>query len=82
MTRISIQTGSKVQRTECEKIFQGLQPSCKANAVFRQRGYWASKNPKGNTSRDKFGQSNLQPQVDELERELTEMGMVLPTLKF
>jgi hypothetical protein len=53
---------------------KGLQPSCKANAVFRQRVYWVSKNLKGNTSRDKFGQSNLQPQVDELERELTEMG--------
>jgi hypothetical protein len=51
-----------------------LQASCKVNAVFRQRGYWGSKNPKGNTSRDKFGQSNLQPQVDALERELNEMG--------
>jgi hypothetical protein len=53
---------------------QFVQPPCKPNAVFRQRGYWASKNPKGNTSRDKFGQSNLQPQVDVLERELNEMG--------
>jgi hypothetical protein len=51
-----------------------VQPACKPKAVFRQRGYWASKNPKGNTSRDQFGQSNLQPQVNALERELNEMG--------
>jgi hypothetical protein len=42
--------------------------------VFRQRGYWASKNPKGNTSRDQFGQANLQPLVDAVEKELNQMG--------
>jgi hypothetical protein len=51
-----------------------LQPSCKANAVFRQRGYWASKNPKGNTSRDRFGEGNLKPSVEAIEQELNEMG--------
>ena len=42
--------------------------------MFRQRGYWASKNPKGNTSRDQFGQANLQPLVDAVEKELNQMG--------
>jgi hypothetical protein len=51
-----------------------LQPSCKANAVFRQRGYWASKNPKGNTSRDRFGEDNLQRDVAALEQELADLG--------
>jgi hypothetical protein len=51
-----------------------FQPSCKPNAVFRQRGYWASKNPKGSTSRDRFGEGNLQPAVAALEQELAELG--------
>lgn len=51
-----------------------FQQSCKPTAVFRQRGYWASKNPKGNTSRDRYGETNLQPAVTALEQELAELG--------
>ena len=51
-----------------------LQPSCKENAVFRQRGYWAAKNPKGNTSRDRHAETNLQPQIANLEKELAGLG--------
>lgn len=57
-----------------------LQPSCKPAAVFRQRGYWAAKNPMGNTSRDRFGESNIQPAVDAAESELNKMGYGLAYL--
>src|SRR5258706_9848301 len=33
-----------------------LQPPCKPDAVFRKRGFWAAKNPAGNTSRDRYSQ--------------------------
>lgn len=39
-------------------------------AVFRQRGYWAGKNPKGNTSRDRYTESETASQVEQLEAEL------------
>ncbi len=51
-----------------------LQPSCKPNAVFRQRGYWEAKNPRGNTSRDRHAEANLQPQITALENELAGLG--------
>lgn len=52
-----------------------FQPSCKANAVFRQRGYWASKNPQGNTSRDRFADADLRGLVEQLEAELLTLGV-------
>lgn len=51
-----------------------LQASCKPTAVFRQRGFWAARNQKGNTSRDRFGEANLKPQIAALERELASLG--------
>jgi hypothetical protein len=51
-----------------------LQPSCNPRAVFRQRGFWAERNTKGDTSRDRFGEANLKPQISALERELADLG--------
>lgn len=51
-----------------------LQPSCKPNAVFRQRGYWASKNTKQETSRDRFNGRNQGAQITDLEAQLSKLG--------
>lgn len=51
-----------------------LQAACKPNAIFRQRGYWAGKNPAGNTSRDRFGSANLDSQIATLEKDLADLG--------
>lgn len=51
-----------------------LQPSFRPDAVFRQRGYWASKNPAGNTSRDRFTEASLTGDVKRLEAALAELG--------
>jgi hypothetical protein len=55
-------------------LTETMQAVRKANAIFRQRGYWASKNPKNNTSRDRYGETNLQPAVSALEAELAGLG--------
>jgi hypothetical protein len=39
-------------------------------AVFRRPGYWANKNPKGNTSRDRHVSADLDGKIEELEGEL------------
>jgi hypothetical protein len=51
-----------------------LKPSCKPNASFRQRGYWASKNPKNNTSRDRYAAGDWQSKINVLEMELHQLG--------
>ena len=51
-----------------------LQPSGSANAVFRQRGYWAAKNTNQETSRDRFNDGNLEKSVADLEREMAALG--------
>lgn len=51
-----------------------LQQSCSANAIFRQRGFWASRNTPHETSRDRFNGLNLSAQIADLERQLTAMG--------
>lgn len=51
-----------------------LQPSCKMDAVFRQRGYWASKNTRRETSRDRFNGRNQGEQIAALEAELNALG--------
>jgi hypothetical protein len=55
-----------------------FQPACKADAIFRQRGFWAARNPKGNTSRDRDGETGLQSAVAALEQELADLGCGLP----
>lgn len=54
-----------------------LQPSCKPNAVFRQRGFWVAKNKRGNTSRDRFAEKTWRERVTVLENELYELGFGL-----
>ena len=51
-----------------------LQPTCKPDAVFRQRGYWAGKNQRGHTSRDRYVDASLQGDVKQLESDLTSLG--------
>jgi len=51
-----------------------LQPSCKANAVFRKKGYWAAKNPRGNTSRDRYAGGDLSQKIAQVEAELAKHG--------
>jgi hypothetical protein len=51
-----------------------LQPSCSATAVFRQRGYWASKNTRQETSRDRFTQSTIDKEITGLETALASLG--------
>ena len=47
-----------------------LQPSCKPDAVFRQRGYWAGKNTRQETSRDRYNGMNLEGEIRALESSL------------
>jgi len=58
-----------------------VQPSCKPDAVFRQRGYWARKNTRGNTSRDRYADSRYQDLVSGLETELNKLGYGLAYLR-
>lgn len=51
-----------------------LQPSRSATAVFRQRGYWAAKNTRQETSRDRFTDTNLGQAIAELENQLAAFG--------
>lgn len=51
-----------------------LQPSCKPNAVFRQRAYWAQKNTRQETSRDRYAAAGVSREIAELEHTLGELG--------
>jgi hypothetical protein len=51
-----------------------LQPSGKADAVFRQRGYWAAKNRSGSTSRDRWTRSHTIDAAAALEGDLEQLG--------
>lgn len=51
-----------------------LQPSGSPTAVFRQPGYWARKNTRQETSRDRFTGFNLQRSIADLEGELSKHG--------
>src|ERR1017187_6406886 len=51
-----------------------LQPPCRPDAVFRQRGYWASKNTSQETSRDRFTNLNLGQAIADLECKLEALG--------
>jgi hypothetical protein len=41
---------------------------------FRQRGYWASKNRKGDTSRDRFAGADLEHRIKGLQADLALLG--------
>lgn len=51
-----------------------LQAICKPNAVFRQRGYWAQKNTRFETSRDRYALSAIGRETVSLEAELAALG--------
>jgi len=51
-----------------------LQPSGSATAVFRQRDYWAAKNTRQETSRDRYNHFNLGQEIADLERRLAVLG--------
>jgi hypothetical protein len=57
------------------KVDAGELPQpCSSNAVFRQRHYWANKNPRGETSRDRYNGSSIAQEVSRLESEIEELG--------
>ncbi|HWQ92547.1 MAG TPA: hypothetical protein VN673_12815 [Clostridia bacterium] len=57
------------------KVDAGDLPApCSGNAVFRQRGYWQRKNPRGNTSRDRYAQADSLQGIAALESSLAELG--------
>lgn len=51
-----------------------LQPPCTGKETFRQRGYWAAKNPAGNTSRDRYAGDALHEEIEEAESRLVILG--------
>jgi hypothetical protein len=54
-----------------------LQQPCKAGAIFQQRGYWANKNQRGNTSRDRYVAKEKSDEATALENELHALGFGL-----
>ena len=52
-----------------------LQSHCKTNSVFQHRGYWASKNPGQETSRDRFQKSTVASEIERIEAELAKLGL-------
>lgn len=48
-----------------------LPAPCKRGEPFVQRGYWAAKNPTGNTSRDRYTTEGINDDIATLERQLT-----------
>ncbi len=53
------------------KVRQGLiEPSYSPRSVFRQAGYWAAKNSRGNTSRDRYTASQLGEMIQNTEIKL------------
>ena len=53
---------------------KALQPSGNPAAVFRQHGFWASKNTKASTSRDRFTEASLIRQLGERQAALMQLG--------
>lgn len=53
----------------------GTLPSPKdEKAVFRQRGWWANRNKRGNTTRDRFTERDLDAQIATAEAALGKLG--------
>lgn len=51
-----------------------LQAPCRGDEVFQQRGYWASKNTRAETSRDRYTSSILNVEIGALESQLQRLG--------
>jgi hypothetical protein len=47
---------------------------CKADAIFRQRGFWAAKNPGNSTSRDRYATNAVTEEIAHLESALADLG--------
>jgi hypothetical protein len=56
---------------------RGLKDHLKPNAIFRQPGYWANKNKRGNTSRDRYVAADQQAEATALEDQLHDLGFGL-----
>lgn len=55
-------------------VESGELPPPNGNAVFRKPGFWAGRNRKGHTSRDRYHARELGAQIAELEETLIESG--------
>jgi hypothetical protein len=64
----------KVDAGQLQPLFSGHAPGARP---FRQRGYWASKNQRGNTSRDRYHENAIATEIADLERQLMEYGCSL-----
>ncbi len=51
-----------------------LHPPCNHTSVFQQRGYWAAKNTRGNTSRDRHTATDLAAEIHTLEQQMYSAG--------
>ena len=57
------------------KVDSGLlQPSGKANAIFRERNFWKTRNTRNETSRDRYTNRSLEDQIAELESQFAALG--------
>ena len=52
-----------------------LQTHCNPSAIFRQPGYWATKNNRQETSRDRFTASQLSQDIQAAEAALISSGL-------
>lgn len=51
-----------------------LPAPCKASEPFQQRGYWASKNNRQETSRDRYNTDQVNHAIEQVEQELAGLG--------
>ena len=51
-----------------------LQAPCRGDEVFQQRGFWASKNTRAETSRDRYNVAVLSAKIGALESQLERLG--------
>jgi len=51
-----------------------LQPAGSRDAVFKKPGFWKSRNPAGETSRDRFTGRNQGAEISDLEAKMNALG--------
>jgi hypothetical protein len=51
-----------------------LQPSCRPNAVFVEKGFWAQRNTKKSTTRDRYALASVGHEISHLEAALAGLG--------
>lgn len=57
-----------------DALSSALRPPSSGKGPFRERGYWSTKNPKGNSSRDRFAATELDVEITRLETRLQDFG--------